>query len=198
MGLGHFIFFTTTEVATFKFSRILCGSWSFWWSYRLHQPSFWDRPPVVWAPYWTGVKVFFHLVVVSWGFNLAHIEMDHSSFLHHEVFFRDLQFFSSKHWDGVKAVPPAPKKNRSFRFFAKIGEKGRRAWSANTCLSTTTRPQTVNWSDEVNELTMQVYWWCGGSLLKQKCFFVLTWYYHHENEVVRSEWVQTFWRIISN
>ena len=52
-------------------------------------------------------------------------------------------------------MPSAPKENLSFRFFAKIAEKGRRAWSANTCLSTTTRPQTVNWSDDVNSLTMQ-------------------------------------------
>ena len=43
-----------------------------------------------------------------------------------------------------------------FRFHAKIAEKGRRAWSINTCLSTTTKPQTIAWSDDVNSLTMQV------------------------------------------
>ena len=44
------------------------------------------------------------------------------------------------------------------RFFAKIAEKGRRAWSIKTCLSTTSKPQTIKWSDDVNSLTMQVFW----------------------------------------
>ena len=148
------------------------------------------------AHQWSGLLIepvarFFHLVVVIWGLNLAHIEMGHSSFLYHED------------WVGVKALPPAQKAGPSSRFFAKIAEKGRRAWSANTCLSTTTRPQTVNWSDEVNELTMQVSWWCGGSI-EMKIFLssfeqlLSSWKWGVDSTLLKSEWVQTFWRIISN
>ena len=42
------------------------------------------------------------------------------------------------------------------RFYAKIAEKGRQVWSIKTCLSTTTKPQTIEWADDVNSLTMQV------------------------------------------
>ena len=93
---------------------------------------------------------FFYLVVPSWGFTLAHgagLEFFPLSSSCFEVHFLALRFKELR-WRQSS-------KNLCFRFFAKIAEKGRRAWSANTCLSTTTRPQTVNWSDDVNSLTMQ-------------------------------------------
>jgi len=59
-----------------------------------------------------------------------------------------LHFEIAHQWSGLLVEPVS-------RFHAKIAEKGRRAWSINTCLSTTTKPQTIAWSDDVNSLTMQ-------------------------------------------
>jgi len=59
-----------------------------------------------------------------------------------------LHFEIAHKWSGLLVEPVS-------RFHSKIAEKGRRAWSVNTCLSTTTKPQTIAWSDDVNSLTMQ-------------------------------------------
>lgn len=59
-----------------------------------------------------------------------------------------LHFEIAHKWSGLLVEPVS-------RFHAKIAEKGRRAWSVNTCLSTTTKPQTIAWADDVNSLTMQ-------------------------------------------
>ena len=37
--------------------RIFCGGRSFWWGYRFHQSSLWDRPPMVWASHRARGKV---------------------------------------------------------------------------------------------------------------------------------------------
>jgi len=59
-----------------------------------------------------------------------------------------LHFEMAHQWSGLLVEPVS-------RFFSKIASKGRRTWSINTCLSTTSRPQTISWADEVNSLTMQ-------------------------------------------
>ena len=86
------------------------------------------------------------------GVLLQPIELGQNSFPYHQVVSKFVLGLKELRW---RQSCVTSSKKLCFRFFAKIAEKGRRAWSANTCLSTTTRPQTVNWSDDVNSLTMQ-------------------------------------------
>lgn len=54
-----------------------------------------------------------------------------------------LHFELAHQWSGLLVEPVKG-------YYARIADKGRRVWSANTCLSSTTKPQTVKWAVDVN------------------------------------------------